>query len=69
MTHKFVRGSEASKPKNRLSKQNYCTMCKYRQRVNDKTLCTYRKINKPIEQKMKTCIFLEPFNAYKEAKK
>lgn len=55
---------------NRLSKQNYCTHCVHRHKhlTLGKVLCTHQGKATPINDAMKTCELLVPFDKYKEVK-
>lgn len=50
----------------RLSKENYCTHCEFRIIMDKKTLCNH--YNTPVNNAMKICNFLKPFDLYREYK-
>jgi hypothetical protein len=49
---------------NRLSKQNYCTMCEYRVKEGKYTMCV--EYNARVNDVISFCKFLKPFDKYKE---
>jgi hypothetical protein len=49
---------------NRLSKQNYCSFCKYKDKVDGKSICTY--VNLPVDVASRECELLKPFDLYRK---
>lgn len=50
----------------RLTKQNYCTHCSFRERYDSKTYCLKYDIN--INDAMDKCELLKPFDSFKQHK-
>lgn len=50
----------------RLSKENYCVHCEFRVILDKKTICNHYNI--PVNNAMKLCNLLRPFDSYRQRK-